>query len=172
MNKVIIIVLAFVALIIVGPYILLGFGYIFHPSPPKSIIQFTINGHKKVWESSGFEGVGDLRDIQFFSSEDETVFDCDSLIIWIKEPVTVKTYNEENVVIELIQNNEQGSSTIITSERNQGKLTLVLNRWSEEPRGKIEGDIDAFLLNEKGEGFILKGSFKAYQAIGTMNNFH
>jgi hypothetical protein len=135
----------------------------------KSVILFTIGDYSGKWISDGFEGVADEKCIEFSSpSKDE--FCAISMGMWLKKPVTPKTYTEKDSKIEFydLENDEN----VFNLGDNRTRIKIDLKEWSDKPRGLIEGEIEATLYDFKGKKYEMTGHFKAYQALGTINSLH
>ena len=141
--------------------------------PPKdSFFKFSIGELNYVWKSQGFEAVGDERDIQFYTKNPPSSLVGDNLIIWIKKPVSAKVFTEKNTRIEFFNSESDSRFSVLDSTNSKTKIKLDLKKWSTKPRGLIEGEIIAYLYDSKGKGYKMVGHFIAYQALGTINDFH
>lgn len=139
--------------------------------PPKeSIIKFSIGDYSGEWTSDGFEGVADEKYIEFFSPPKDK-FRAIRMNIALKKPVISKIYTEKDSMVEFL---DGGTSTenVFNLDDKRTKIRINLIEWSDKPRGLIEGDIEATLYDYDGKKYEMKGHFKTYQALGTINSFH
>ena len=156
--------------IIIGSILVIFMSGCYFVPPQKSRLEFTINDYKGVWHSGGFEAVRNRRSIKFYSKASDYI--ADYLFIWLSEPVTPKVFTENEAVIMFLDSRSGTSDRVIDSVDERTKIRINLTKWSKEPRGLIEGDIEAVLYDKNGKEYLMKGHFKAYQALGTINSYH
>jgi hypothetical protein len=142
-------------------------------APEESVLDFSIDSYKGKWVSGGFEAVADERGIVFSSKNaGETAFNGDGVIISLKEPVKEKVFDKSNSSIDFFFSSDQTPYPLLNNNDPRLTIRIDLQKWSSKPRGLIEGDIEAILYDFKGKPYQMKGHFKAYQAMGTINSVH
>lgn len=142
--------------------------------PPKeSILEFKFGDYQGKFKSGGFEAVSDDRYIEFYTPKKPENLIFNKVTIVFKHPVTPKTYIKEDCIMEFDDCElDYPKSIVLTSKDPRTKLLIDLKEWSNKPRGLIEGYIEATFYDYEDKKYEMKGYFKAYQALGTINSFH